>query len=382
MDDGSWFLYRSPYGGPSAALVRRLPDRTPLAWFQRVWATTADAGRTGDQVQRYRLVEAHLAAELGADVPELTMLFTAGWGSNPPPGLDRDGPLPADTWEELRDLLWRCLRLEGAKDDLVHVDRHSVRVRTDDGEDVPGMACCFFLDDALVRAAPGRVAYLMLGDWRLAATTEPGRSGFEAPFPVRTLLERRSGAGTTWAVMLDTSWELGDTPPVAFAGVRLPELAQLLRTAVAPDPKARRRFRDRWSSWPWEPLALRALVAPGDRGIGAALRRYNRVAWRLGAEASVEELRRSAGEPHAAARARMARCIRELPRDQWSEESWRDPALSRIRATRHLVQATIQMSQHLAHQRWYLFDDLWAAAHPDLAASLLRCAAGWDPFRD
>jgi hypothetical protein len=56
--------------------------------------------------------------------------------------------------------------------------------------------------------------------------------------------------------------------------------------------------------------------------------------------------------------------------------------LSRIQATRHLVQGIIHLSQHLAYQRWYLFDDVWAAAHPDLAASLLRCAAGWDPFRD
>jgi hypothetical protein len=222
----------------------------------------------------------------------------------------------------------------------------------------------------------------MVGDWRLPSTTEPGRSGFEAPFPVRTLLERRSGTGTTWVVTLDTGWELDETPPVAFAGVRLPELAQLLRTSVPADTRPRRRFRDRWSSWPWEPLALRALVAPGDRGIGAALGRYNRTAWNLGQEASVEALRRSAEQPQAAARARLARVLRQLPPDQRSEESWRDPALSRIQASGHLVQATIHMSRHLAYQRWYLFDDIWAAAHPDLAASLLRCAAGWDPFQD
>ena len=381
MDDGSWFVYRSPYEGPSPALVRRLPDRTPLAWFRRVWAATADAGRIDDQLHSYRLVEEHLAAELGTDVFDLTMLFTAGRGSNPVPGLDRAGPLPAATWEELRDLLCRCLRLEGDPDGLVQVDEHSVRVRTNDDDELPGLACCFFLDDALVRAAPDRAAYLMRGDWRLPATIGTGRSGFEAPFPVRTLLERRSGTGATWVVTLDTSGELGDAPPVAFSGVRLPELARLLRTSAPPDTRAGRRFRYRWSSWPWQPLVLRALVAPGDRGIGAALGRYNHMAWNLGDEASVEALRRSAEEPWAAARTRMARFLRELPPDQRSEESWRDPGLSRIQATRHLVQGTIHMSQHLACQRWYLFDDVWAAAHPDLAASLLRCAAGWDPFR-
>jgi len=375
MGDGSWFVNRSPYEGPSAVLVRHLPDQTPLAWFQRVWATTTDARRIADQFDSYRLVGEQLEAELGTQVSELTMLFTGGRGSDP----DRAGPLPA-TWEELRDLLMRRLRAAGAPDGLVHVDEHSVRVWTDD--EVSGLASCFFLDDALIRAAPGRAAYLMLGDWRLPVTTEPGRSGFEEPFPVRTLLERRSGAGATWVVTLDTSGEPGDAPPVAFAGVRLPELAQLLRTSAPAGTRARRRFRDRWSSWPWQPLVLRALVAPDDRGIGAAPRRYNRMAWNLGGDASVEALRRSAEEPQAAARARMARFLRELPAEERSEESWRDPALSRIQATRHLVQATIHMSQHLAYQRWYLFDDVWAAAHPDLAASLLRCAAGWDPFRD
>jgi hypothetical protein len=40
------------------------------------------------------------------------------------------------------------------------------------------------------------------------------------------------------------------------------------------------------------------------------------------------------------------------------------------------------VDQLFGHERWYLFDDVWARAHPDLAASLLRSAAGWDPFGD
>jgi 3-oxoacyl-ACP reductase-like protein len=37
-------------------------------------------------------------------------------------------------------------------------------------------------------------------------------------------------------------------------------------------------------------------------------------------------------------------------------------------------------STHFGHQQWILFDDRWAAAHPDLAASLLHYARCWDPF--
>ncbi len=33
--------------------------------------------------------------------------------------------------------------------------------------------------------------------------------------------------------------------------------------------------------------------------------------------------------------------------------------------------------EDLYHQ-WYFFDDLWAAAHPDLANALLRYASRWD----
>ena len=48
--------------------------------------------------------------------------------------------------------------------------------------------------------------------------------------------------------------------------------------------------------------------------------------------------------------------------------------------TEHLVQAVIHVDQLFGYERWYLFDDVWAATHPALASSLLRCAASWDPF--
>ena len=34
------------------------------------------------------------------------------------------------------------------------------------------------------------------------------------------------------------------------------------------------------------------------------------------------------------------------------------------------------------HDQWFVFDDRWAAAHPDLAQSLLRYAVHWDPLAD
>ncbi len=59
-----------------------------------------------------------------------------------------------------------------------------------------------------------------------------------------------------------------------------------------------------------------------------------------------------------------------------------DPTQSRINLTPHIAQAALHASQAFGYQQWFLFDDLWAAAHPALAASLLRYAAGWDPWTD
>lgn len=38
---GGWFVYRSMYEGLAGKRVRRLPDATVVAWFQRMWAVAA-----------------------------------------------------------------------------------------------------------------------------------------------------------------------------------------------------------------------------------------------------------------------------------------------------------------------------------------------------
>jgi hypothetical protein len=380
MGDGIWFVYRCPYEGPSAIRVRRLPDATPLAWFQRTWTATADEDRVQDEGDAHRWVDHQLAADLGGDVYGLASLFVSAPWHDPPPDWDRQGRLPARTWQELRDLLRQHLYVEGPPEDQVRVDEHSVRAKTDDDE---ADVAYFFIDDTLARTAPDRAAYLLLEDWRLPAGARPARSGFQAPIPIRTLAAQRPGAGTTWAVVLGVAGDFGETPPVAFAGVRLPQLAQLLRAVrpahTEPDP----RDRDRLCCWPYQLLALRALVGPADRTLGPALRRYNRWAWLLEGQVAIQRVRQSAAEDHPAARAGLERVLRIPTAPDWRRQRrWRDPTRSRLHTSRHLVQAAIHVDQLFGYERWYLFDDVWARAHPDLAASLLRSAAGWDPFQD
>jgi ABC-type multidrug transport system ATPase subunit len=47
---------------------------------------------------------------------------------------------------------------------------------------------------------------------------------------------------------------------------------------------------------------------------------------------------------------------------------------------RILAQALVHVHDLFGYERWYLFDDRWAAGHPELAASLLRYAGSWDPL--
>ncbi|WP_233585440.1 hypothetical protein [Micromonospora sp. BL1] len=58
------------------------------------------------------------------------------------------------------------------------------------------------------------------------------------------------------------------------------------------------------------------------------------------------------------------------------------PDASRIKVDEHLAQVTMRCGQSFGHQQWFLFDTVWAAAHPDLAQSLLRYSNHWDPLKD
>ncbi|MER5644591.1 hypothetical protein [Streptosporangium sp. NPDC002524] len=37
------------------------------------------------------------------------------------------------------------------------------------------------------------------------------------------------------------------------------------------------------------------------------------------------------------------------------------------------------VDEYFGHRQWFVFDDVWAAAHPDLAVSLLHHGSHWDP---
>ena len=113
--------------------------------------------------------------------------------------------------------------------------------------------------------------------------------------------------------------------------------------------------------WPKELLALRGLVAPGETSIEPALHRCNRY---LNIEGRLSAA--FAGPHPAAHQAAMAELATVTP------DEGRDPERSVIDVAGHIAQMSMQASGFFGYQQWYLFDDVWAAAHPELAASLMR----------
>ncbi|GII57681.1 hypothetical protein Pth03_60700 [Planotetraspora thailandica] len=312
-----FFVYRTHYEGPLSKRVRELPDATVLDWFRRGWAAVVT-----DQAQE---VDAWLTAELGDDVYGLHTIFDRA----------REHGLAApQSWQELRDLLEEHLYYEGE----LRVDAHSVRVLTDDDE---VMLPYFFFDSTLADQA----SYLLHDDWPL-------------PFDA-VEVSAEDGPGMVHVVLL-THYD-GDSvcwqPPFAFPGVRLPDLAAHLRTTT-----------DDLKRWPGELLVLRALVAPGEEHLGAALERCNR--W-PSYEEGADELYGTHEEAHRFAMGRLADAGALLGRDV---------RRTLVRCDEHLAQMAIHMSDFFGYQQWFVFDDAWTARHEDLARSLLRYGTEWDPF--
>jgi hypothetical protein len=348
QSDGVVFVYRSHYEGLLGKRVRPLPDRSVLDWFRRGWAAAADPATD---------LDAWVATELGGPVYGLATIFHAA--------RKRGLPAPA-TADELGAALAEHLYVEG---EVIAGDGWVLALTDDDEVEL----AYFFLPPQAGEQAPGRLAYLLHEDFPLPGGVSAGAGTFAAPVKVGTLAPAGTGEGTTYAVLLTfyDSDSIGWLPPVAIPGVRLPGLAEYLRQVVPAGGQYACYTHElaEQERWPEELLALRGLVAPGETSVEPALHRCNRypsIADRLGAAFT---------GPHPAAHeAAMAELAAFTP------DEGRDPERSVIDAAGHIAQMSMHASGFFGYQQWYLFDDVWAAAYPDLAASLMRYAASWNPY--
>ncbi|GAA4935404.1 hypothetical protein HD597_010258 [Nonomuraea thailandensis] len=316
-----YVIYRSWNQGTAGKSVRHLAEPTVLDWVRSVWSE-ASAQDAYDW----------LLQELGTNVYGLDQLFSEG------------GPAP-ETMQDLRTLartrlpeVYQC-----------NVDEHSVRVLANGlDHDV----AYYLVDDVAVAAHPERWSFAV-HDGPLPDDVGPEKTTFKAPLQVVELAEHPpSGEGTVFAVLLTFKALrdcIGWNPTHALPGVRLPQFGAALRDLDVPTEE-----------WPLELEVLPVLVAPGEEGVRPALERCNRwpdYSWNSGEQ------------PHPPPSHDAA--VRLL------ETGHRERTV--IRVGEHLAQMFINHGRDLFDQ-WFFFDDRWAGANPDLAASLIWFAYHWDPL--
>jgi hypothetical protein len=335
------FVSRWREESPFSKRVVTVPDATVLDWFRRGW-DCADHGDPDDWI----------SADLGGDVYGLDSVFNEA--------RERDLPRP-ETVAELRALLLEHLWVEGDDDGTaIRLDEHSLRVRTDDDEvDL----AYYFIDDTAAATAPDRLAFLLHDTWPLPATTTTA-STFTHSVPVRRLAPAGPGPESVFALRLcwqrsGSNTNLDLEGAVVFPGLTLPSLAAHLRGVN--DPAAH--------GWPDEARLLRALVAAGEDDMGPALHRYARM---TGYDPTAVAYGQPAAQDHPDHDTAHGAVLRLLA----AEET----AGTRIGLAPHIAQVARYIDSFFGYDQWFLFDTRWAAAHPDLASSLLRYAAHWDPL--
>ncbi len=333
-----YFVYRSHYEGPSGKHVRKLDGDSVLGWFQAVWERAKQADD----------LFAWVRDELGCYPYGFSTIFEAARDKSlPPPRSD----------QELEAYLTEHLYVEGEQ----IFEPHAIQVLTDDDE--LELTYVFF-DDHFLEEYPGRAAYLLHEDWRLPITS--GARPYVPSIEAKEVDPPGPGAGTTYLAFLAfyDSMNLDLDGPWRIDGVRVPELADYLRDAE-PD-----------GDWPFELRLLRSQLPPDDSAgpsLRIAMERVARLPLRqIGGTLETSKIGFGTVEGATAELEGLLKGSKPLKHGF-------DPSKARISVADHIVQLCLHTGweDEMYHQ-WFLFDDLWAGAHPDLAEGLLRFAKRWD----
>ncbi|GAA1641056.1 hypothetical protein [Actinoplanes couchii] len=313
------FVCRWREDSPYGKRVVEVPDAGVLEWFRRGW------GRDEPDVW--------IENELGGDVYGLDSIFDEARKLN----------LPAPrSIGELRALLHQHLYVEADDpEDYIRLGEHALRVRTDDDEvDL----AYYFIDDTAAAAAPERLTYLLHDTWPLPTDAAPEGTVFDNDVPVRTLRLGSDGTESVFSVRLawaspDMDRNLGLVGAVEITGLGLARIGAGLRNIDA-------ALVD---GLPHDVRLLRALTATGEDDPGPAMRRYARL----------PGYRPTIGD---------------------TGPGTEQDARSLTHVDEHIVQVARYIDDFFGFDQWFVFDSRWAAAHSDLARSLLRYASHWDPF--
>jgi len=365
-----YLVSRSEYEVPLGHRTDVFESPDLLTWFQDHWRT------------------AELERVVSGKSWEAKGVHT-GWSAFSQVFQQMEEEEPPQTWSQLEAFLAAC-PTEGA----ILVSEHAIQGITDDDE--IDMAWYLF-DEEFAKANPGRVHYLLHDDWRMDETV-----GVAGVVPVQIKMKagnpgKEGGEGQVYCVFASaqdgmTISEI--TGNVRFDGMRLPELCDYLSNheiAIVPG-----KYRDRETEWTEELLLLRAAFLRSERpqAFDQALaklgptnvnkwlplaRPLSDLSFKLKEEMFLAGDRESCERDWKQLEATVA--IKD-PSSYWQKELLppliqTSPHFCQIRFHDKLVGKPADREQHFA-RAWFFFDDLWMAAHPELAESLLRYGAGWD----
>jgi hypothetical protein len=393
-----YFVFRSHYDEPSGKCLRRFADATVLDWFRNHWGDVDAEDVAAERITRL----------LGWDVDPLIELFHAAFRAR----------LPApETDEQLEHHLQEHI------DSQVKIlcAPHLVTIFWLDQCRME--SCSYFFDDDYLARHRQRALYLLHEGWQLpGGHSETG--DFEPSEPTDEVEPPPGdGPGTTYLVCLYYDYENDGNLTELYGGlrldgVRLPGLAAhlalklrrygetfllLLRSQLfdAPftDDPAEGGFRQvllnvHEDGDVWRAEAEPALLAYSDW----LQERQDRPAGLLFLEQALKALfrlpvahlpDRECG-PIGAVRQRLSAALEngqirsQLEDRPVHPDEFPLPALCHAHVEDHLAQLCLNTEHWRSYRRvdlyhqWIFFDDLWAAAHPELANSILRYARCWD----
>lgn len=336
-----YFVYRSHYEGPSGKHVRHLEGDSVLGWFQGVWERAKQADDASEWVK----------SEIGTSVYDFASIFEAARENDlPPPASDR--------------------KLKSYLDDHLHVEGealyrpHALQVLTDDDEIE---LACYVFDDHFLKEHPDRAAYLLHEHWQLPVTH--GEAPYFPAIETKVVDPSGAGPGTTYVAFLTfyDSLNLTDLDvegPWRIDGVRLPGLMDFLREAMPGE------------EWPFELKLLRSQL-PQDAHAGSGLQTslegvVRFPVLRIGGSMLTSKIGLGTVEQ---ATAELERILGDLG----GQDERPNPSRALISTGDHIAQLCLPLdSEGGTYHQWFLFDDLWAGEHPDLADGVLRYAKRWD----
>jgi len=348
-----YFVYRSHYDNPGAFHVKVFPQDTVLEWFQSIWRGIPATDRPNTSP-----AHEHARQLVGRDVYGLMSLFE---------DIHQHG------WAKPETMTGALRRFESSMyTQGLRFGQHHLQLLTDDDE--LEMAVYIF-DDHYATKNPHRAASLLQQDWKLpdGAADE----GFHAR-GVKKEPKLVIGVGATYMAEFTASdsANLEDLTPDegrrAVPGVRVQDFPRYLfavrnRLIAHPD--------DEEIDFSLQNI-VSGLVAVIDSASGdeaAFLTALTVNPDDFAGWCAYSDWRMENGKPTL-----LEDVFRKFQPHSGTIRDTRDPAKDEPFVQTHVAQASKHVARFHDVDRYHhfiLFDDLWANAHRDLAASILRTAS-------